>query len=523
MNLSPARILLQAIRFVTDIDIQALQHLTACHLDVLTVELVLRIILSYLPESTDPKLYTGFLQDLIDHNLNSLDDTRLGNTVHDTVSEKEARRQVRALHLLPLSNSLLLDLDLTDNFTRFLLIRAHRIDAETGSLPLVQTLLEPFLDHSEHLRTWVISILLPLLRLEYEYYPHLIRSYTLTEFEKLEGEGAITLLLSAAVQQDEDGRGLNFSRDIKGLVGPWMYGETRRKRRKLEIEGRNEENPTPPHKIKTIPSVLEVRSTGWANVNDWILNQSVRNYERAVHIMENWDGPGDVDYGGWDDEGEKVDGISMEKSALLYAQTGLATMYATSNASFQVIEGMYTILSRITQLLDLPSPPSLQFEDAASNLHGISVEYFETLYPSHISQTALLLDSNPITRPSKLSAKLSFLILLSARILHSLNYPLNYKKIASLSLFGNSEDQRTELKKILHAVAASRTMDEKSWAGMRPRLLWLRGWNYNTGTTAQVNLDLSHGLFHNVNGSDFETEILEALLNSGCTNHCHLV
>ena len=523
MNHSSAHIVLQAVRFATDTDIQALQHLTACHLDVLTVELVLRIILSYLPESTDPNLYTGFLQDLIEYNLNSLDDTRPGITVDDAVSEKEARRQVRALHLLPLSNSLLLDFDLADNFTRFLFIRAHRIDAETGSLPLVQTLLEPFLDLSEHLRTWVISILLPLLRLEYEYYPHLVRSYSLEEFENLEGEGAINTLLSAATQQNEEGHDSDFSRDIKGLVGPWMYGETRRKRRKLEIERRNEENSTSSHKNKTTVLVLEVWSTGWANVNDWILNLSVRNYERAVHIMENWDGPRDVDYGGWDDEGEKVDDISLEKSTLLYAQTGLATMYATSNASLQVIEGMYTILSRITQLLELPSPPGLQFEDAASNLHGISVEYFETLYPSHILQNALLLDSNPITRPSELSTKLSFLILLSARVLHSLIYPLTYKKIASLSLFGNFEDQRTELKNVLHAVAASRTMDEKSWASVRPRLLWLRGWSHNTGTTAHIKVDPSHGVFHNVNHSDFETAILGALLNAGCTKCCQRV
>ena len=514
MSYSAASVILQAVRFAADADIQSLQHCIACHLDVLTIELTLRIVLSYLPESTNPSLYTDFLQELTDNNPNPLDDTELGKkALNEPVSKEEASRQVRALRLLSLSSSSLPDFELADIFTRFLLIRAHRIDTETGSLPLVQTLLEPFLDSSDYLRTWLISTLLPLLRLEYEYYPHVLRSHSLDEFEMLEPSTAIDTLLSGATKGG-DRHDLDIGRDLRGLVGPWMYGETHQKRRKLEIEGQVKGIPSSSSSSKgrATASTLEA---GWAKVNEWILDLSLRNFEQAVHVVENWDGPKDIDYGGWNDENEEVDDAYLEVSTLYYTQTGLATMYATNNASLQIIEGMYTILSRITHLLNLPRPPSLRFEDEASDSHTISSEFLDTLYPFHILENALLNHSNPITSPSKSSISLSYLILRSAYILHSIGHTLSYKRIANLSLFNNLEDQRAELKRVLHTAVGSKIMDAQAWASIRPKLLWLRDWSSFTRVTLGKIGNMSCGVFHQVDHVDFETEILGALLNAG--------
>ena len=517
MSRSAAFIIIKAVRFATDTDIQALQRLTACHLDILTTELTLRILLSYLPESTDPNLHTSFLQDLIGNNFNPLDDSGPANTVDEEVSEEEARRQVRALNILSLNCSSLDDIDPLDIFTRFLLIRAHRIDTETGCLPLVQTLLEPFLDHSEYLRTWFISTLLPLLRLEYEYYPHVVRSYRLEEFEKLEGGTAIETLLSADTKQDGERHNSNASRDLKGLVGPWMYGETHRKRQKLEAEGQTEGNCSSPVKSRTTALAPESWTLGWAKVNDWIFNLSLRSYDEVVHLVGNWDGPGDVDYGGWDDGDQTIDDITLEKSTLHYAQTGLATMYATDNVSLHIIEGMYTILNRSTEMLDLPRLPGLQFEDAAPDSYSLPAEFFDNLYPSHILWNALLNESNPLTSPSKSSTSLSHLILCSTGILCSIGHPLSYRRVANLSLFSNSDDQNTELRKVLHTAAGSKIIDKEKWASLRPKLLWLRNWGHITRNTAHAAEVSSHGIFHHINLSDFETEILGAFLTAGRT------
>ena len=505
MAVSAAHIVLEAVRLVTEAEVDGLRQLTARHVDVLKPELTLRIILSYLPESTDPSLYTGFLRDLVVGNLNALDEIEPPTALGDDLSEDEAQRRVRGLHLLPLSDPPVLYGEPLDMFTKFLLNRAHRIDAETGSLPLVQNLLEPFLDHSEYLSVWIISTLLPLLRLDYEYYPQRAPAYSLESFERLEGSIAIYTLLSEAARRNDDQRIVEIGRDLRGLVGPWMYGENHRKRRKINIEQESSQLPV------SMPEKSLLPISTWSEVNSWLLDLSLRDYPRVVHAIEQWDGPGDVDYGGWGDEAEARDTEALQEAKLSYSQTGLATFYATNDASSQTFEGMHNVLDRVTDLMKLPGLPGLQSEGAASDMFAIPSDFYVTLNRSDLVYDLLLTKSNPITVPSKASTELAHLLLTSAHILDSFGYPIACKRLADFSLFGSAQDQKNELKRVLHALHGKHIRDEGSWATIRQQLRWLRCWRA-LEINVESHQDFNHGVFSQIDEVELEIEILKAFL-----------
>ena len=505
MAVSAAHIVIGAVRLATEAEVHSLRQLTASHVDLLRPELVLRIILSYLPESTDPKLYTGFLRDLVAGNLNALDETEAPPALGDNLSEDEAQRQVRGLHLLPLTDPPVLSSKPLDMFTRFLLNRAYRIDAETGSLPLVQNLLEPFMNHSEYLSVWVISILLPLLRLDYEYYPQRIPAHSLEAFERLEGSIAVYTLLSEAARRNDDQRIVEIGRDLRGLVAPWMYGENRRKRRK--INGAQESSQLP---VPTSDNGLWTVSE-WSEVNSWLLDLSLRDFSRVVHAIEQWDGPDDVDYGGWGDETEARDTERLQEAKLSYCQAGLAAFYATNDASSQTFERMHNVLDRVTDLVKLPGLPRLQSEGAASDILIIPSDFYMSLNRSHLLYDFLLTKSNPITVPSKASTELAHLLITSAHILNSFGYPIACKKLADFSLFGSTQDQKTELKRVLHALNGKHIRDEGSWATIRHQLLWLQCWG-TSEANVESHQDSDHGVFSQVDKVELEIEILKAFL-----------
>ncbi len=107
----------------------------------------------------------------------------------------------------------------------FLILRAYAVDDGSGALPELPGLFTPFLDLSPRLRTWAISVLLPLLRRNCEYYPDTPLPLTLADFEHLPDRLAVARLLSQTGAREET---LPFvGRDLRGLIGPWLYNERR--------------------------------------------------------------------------------------------------------------------------------------------------------------------------------------------------------------------------------------------------------------------------------------------------------
>jgi len=508
---SQAHVILKAVYLTTNGEISALCQLTTESL--LRQEHLLRILLTYLPEGTDPQAYTGLLLDISKYGF--YDPRRPPSVLHtpalEEISEAEARRRVRRLRLTPLASSDLPIDSNTDPLTLFLVRQAHKIDADTGSTSLILQLLEPFVDHSETLQTWMISNLLPLFRSEYEYYPRSTAPLSLADFERLEGRVAIQSLLSKAAQKDTHGERVEIGRDLRCLVGPWMYGEGSRKRRKLDHgHGRTGSLSTAgATKIGEIAGG-DNRASDWSYVNESLLELGIRNYPRAVDAFVQWAGPTDVDYGAWGNDRLPVDEDNLSEPIRQYAQAGLAVNYATNDASMETIMGSHRVLVRVAETSKVEEPLDLKRSDTQIS-SGITQEYLNSLSPAHLLYNALLGPRNPLTSPSNQATALFNIVLASCYKLLNLGNVRSCKRVVELILFSTASDQIAELRKTLHKLKSEK-MDEPVWASVRRQLLWLRDWEEQSNDSTKE----PRGTFNKISATQLEKEILRAIVDGGC-------
>ncbi|GJP98290.1 hypothetical protein CBS63078_1208 [Aspergillus niger] len=505
-GLSGAHAILLATHLCATGNVVALPHLQAKFPAHLPLERVLRIILTFLPESTEPSSYTPVLQALVDGQL-----PEAGGAGIDTTSVKDlpaaiVRKRVRKIRLLPLQYPGDEDSqDPSDLLTKFLIHRAHRIDLETALQPLVLDLLLPFYQRSEVLRTWLISSLLPLLRLNYEYYPSQDETFSLDILESMDNSIAVNVLLSMTGATKSS---MDLVRNLRGLVGAWMYGSNRSKRRRLN-EAMQETSivlPQDEAQPKTPSGV------GWQQVNEWLLARSLVDHESAVNAFVNWDGPEDVDLGGYAEDKEGLSDDELQDLRRRYGQTGLAVVYANSDPSPPALDGSVRILARIAEFLKLEehsflSPDNSEFPDVKFDPVPISSASRVSLL-----QNALLVASNPLTRPS--ASSISFLsgICLSLRILNDLGHPTPCRTAANICLLNNQETQLFELRSVIASVVRQ-ARSGHDWSKTRQQLLWLRDWQADHTENTSDRPDY-HGLFWRVPQDVVEAEILKALLEA---------
>lgn len=523
IGLSPAHVVLQAVHHTINADIAALRQLTAQRQDVLKLEITLRILLTYLPAGTNPDQYIDFLREISQNSLteylsNAYDDAIRSSHLppEQEITEAEARLRVKRLRLVPLKDHQAYYNQDADPLTLFVLRQAHRIDSETGSLDTVQQLVEPFVDHSEVLRVWAISYLLPLLRLDYEYYPRSGPSHLLADFEKLDGRLAVQSLLSKGVSKKDPGDTQNIGRDLKGLVGPWMYGESTRKRRKLDTRSRRKAS------ISTGAGNEEITGNGkagsdWSHVNDWLVDLSCRDFQKSVDVVQNWAGPSDVDYGDWGSGNHPLSEEQLQSATQRYAQTGLAAVYAANDSLYaekkstkEAVLGSHRILLNVAELVSIDPPASLaRTGDGITS--GISREFLDSLSPTHLLHNALLRPGNPLTTPSKNSIMLFNLFLFSSYKLFEFGNFKSSRSLAELSLFASQEEQRAELKKTLFTLKSDTSIEkEEVWPSIRRQLLWLQHWERQEGAE-----DEPRGIFGRIAKAEVEVEILKAMLDGG--------
>ncbi|KAL8788326.1 MAG: hypothetical protein Q9213_001723 [Squamulea squamosa] len=512
-DIQRARIVLEAVQLAISAEVGPFQQLIARETEVLHLELVLRILLTYLPESTEPHLYINLIQHLatgIDHQPQQSSSGPAEPS--NELSDEDTRHQICQLHLLSVAEEQDLQAGCTDLISLFLVHRARRIDVETGSIPEVQQLLEPFLDRDPYLRTWMISNVLPLRRLEYEYYPQIDDPYTIEAFEKLEGRPAINSLLSRSARTASD-QPAQSARDLRGIVGPWLYGERSRKRRKTHHDGRRSSLATPTTVERKAEPNEGNHLSGWSDVNDWIVELALRDFEAAADTVEQWDGPHDVDYDGFGDDEELDDDIHGIR-AQLYAQAGLATIYVASGTSISTFERSYSILKKVAHRLGLHEPPAFE-EDHQPSLSVLSKDYLDNLSEIHLLHNAFLRPENPLTLPDNPSLAFAYLVLRSCILLQRLGHPRAYKAIAGLAAFGRREDHMEELRRTLQKIPI-RTRDNGSWAEVRQQVLWLRDWRYEASTSGGSNEEALLGVFRKIGRVDAEIELLKALLRASC-------
>ncbi len=510
-KLGRARIILEAVHLASAAEIPTLHQLVAREPETLQLELVLRILLTYLPESTEPTCYVELLHQLARGAVYppSQSSPRPGQSGQE-LSDDEALHQVRQLHLLPLAEEQDLHAGCTDILTLFLVHRARRIEAETGSVPKIQELLEPFLERDTYLRTWIVSNILPLRRLNYDYYPSSEDPYTLEAFENLAGRPAIDSLLSRSVLK-RDTQTTQAARDIRAVIGPWIYGQSRRKRRKTHHD-RNKNLPVLPiSNEQSAPVEEEGSQSSWSYANDWILELALRDFAGAAEIIEQWDGPSDVDYDGYSNE--SLDSDSSRRLTRQYTQAALGVLYASSENSRSVFDVSSRVLQKVAHLSDVEVPRPLEEPHTASAAHLLK-DYIPQLSEAHLLHNALLRPENPITAPGQASLSYASFVVSSCGLLSQLDNPKSCRAAAGLASFSNREEQLGELHKTLQKVSLS-ARDKDSWPLVRDQILWLRDWQYHASLTREIVQEDSLGIFGRLSRVDVEVELLKAILKAG--------
>lgn len=527
-DLSAAQCVLLTAHYASEGNIKALHSFTPSRLDALDPELVLRILLTYLPESIDPKDYTTYVGEVASRLYLDTERQEIEVDVSPVkdISEAQASKKVKKWRLREIWPPAFPADAPKDLLTRFLCHRAYRVDAETGLLNFIPNLIEPFLSRNDYLRTWYISVVLPLLRLDFEYYPELESSgLSLDKFEKLEGrEGTDFLLRRAAEPENTSAQEDNVSRDIKGLVGPWMYGHTVRKRRKLghqpeEESTLNQDLSNGVTKIN-LDGVKPEDKTGhdWEYLYRWMVFHARENFSLITNAVEDWDGPGDVDLGGFNPGNSDLylDEDLQSKLEAQYAQAAFASCYAVQTNTQETIRGAHKVLARLAELLDFIPPPDLATSvDSLPKIERHATRLDQSQTVADLEPDALLKPEHPLTTPRMETYMLLQMILYSAYQFSGLDHPISLVNVAKLHFYANAEEQLAVLQKILRwLVKDGARKDDAQWTSDRARLMWLWSWGIDDD---DGDADGGAGVLGKITREQFEEEMLSRLLETSCT------
>ncbi|KAJ5945526.1 hypothetical protein N7454_002365 [Penicillium verhagenii] len=506
-GLSDAHAILLATHLCAGGNVIDLPSLKAQYPHCFPLERLLRIILTYLPESIEPSQYVPVLQELTENSDRTYPDREIDTTAVKDLSEAEARRRVRKLHLRPLKrDEEEEEVESSGPLTRFLIHRAHLIDTETALQPLVLNLVLPFYEHQPVIRAWLISSLLPALRLNYEYYPNRDDTLSLETLELLDDQTAVNILLSIAGPERND---MDLVNNLRGLVGPWLYGSNRSKRRRLNEAAQQNSISF----IEGTPKPKATELVGWEHVNEWLLSRSLVDPDSVVKAFVNWNGPEDVDLGGYDENSPKIASDSANALLSRYGQSGLSVLYAQADSSKSSLEGSFKILSRVAELLSLEECSYLSSTDTVLPSVNFDAELISSTSRASLLQNALLRPKNPLTSPSPSSISFASALLLSLRILTDLGHVIPCRVAANMCLHSNEDMQMAELQAVV-ASTVKQPRSKENWQIARQHVLWLRDWQAEHSDNGWDEPSSHHGLFWKLSRDTVETEILKALLSA---------
>lgn len=456
------------------------------------------MLLTCLPETLPSSEYVGLIQRIESGDLYSEPDLSISfdfSSVED-ITDAEAAKKTRRLHLLPLTWDCAPEDALRDPLSLFLIHRAHRVDQEAGLLTQLPDLIVPFLQHAPCIRTWMISALLPLLRRNYEYYSHEPVTQTLESFERLDSRTAVALLLSQTGVREED---LSYvGRDLRGLIGPWLYNDAR------WDSSVRKQNHTESSRAG------HVACPAWEHVLEWLTTQASVSWKVAVKAFDQWDGPNDVDLGQYGSEW-----LADEEQEALerrFARAALASAYLIPEASVDALSGVNSIITKIVSLLDQDPCPTLQV--ASSLLSPFAEPESDKLFSARsasLMRNDLLEESNYLTTPNQTSTRLLHVLTLSAFILTKAGVPCSVRRAGELAFLQDEREQQAVATKLIRSLSMDGPKnDDKYWIRARNEILWLRDWGTEE---ALPSSDFQiHGIFSRLKKDFLEVECLKAFL-----------
>ncbi|KAG6016015.1 hypothetical protein E4U43_004358 [Claviceps pusilla] len=487
---SPAKVLLLAVHFAAHADIDSFARLR--HLDASTLheEIVLRIILTYLPESTGPTLYIGFLQQLSDGHVEDAEAHDLDLSPVDGLTEAEATKKVKRLHLRSLKSSSIHSSLQEDVFSTFLVLRARSMDTETGIASQLLDLLLPFVHRSSYLYTWTSTIVVPYVKKG-----RMADSRnTLLQFEMLPDAEASNYLLLQPESSFQ--RQLDVDRDLRGIFAPWLYNLDRWK----EVAAGDETDPS------------GVICEGWQEARSWLVSQASSSWPVAVQVLEKWGGIDDVDFSY---------GLTMKLPKQFqdhfretHAATTLACVYSINDSSLECLSGLYDIVAKLRCKLSYDQKYE-SLEETLVKLPDLSLHNMSAFWEDRTASLAtnnILGPNNILTSPTAESTRFLLALIVSAYILTLHGHPCSVRRVGDLTFLRDSRDQKAAFTKALWTIdKQASTRDDEYIVQARKRLLWLRGWRNDALRASQT---FENGTFSAVPRETMDMEFLKLMLST---------
>jgi hypothetical protein len=509
-SLSKEQCALLAVHFASEADIAALRQLLSLRPDAFDFEFLLRCLLTYLPETTAPSSYTA-LVDAIAHGkqLETNESDSIDTASVQSLSVSKARKRVKTLHLLPLSHSAYCpESEFPEPLVRFLVYRAHLIDQQTGLLDLLPPLITPFLNQYPSLRTWFLSNVLPLHRLENEFTAGSDRTHTLEEVEVASDERGVEIWLSGALHRS-DGRKINgedIARDLRSLVGPWMYGSSARKRKRADHDSADSKRRRSSLSLQLGLSASEdSRPEGWDVPYYKLVETAKDNFPAVSETFSQWNGPLDVDLEEYDEPA--LSSEEETKTTNRFVQAAYSSIYHADGTDKRTISAAYNVLGKIASLSNAKPLPGLQTQLA--DLHQLQArsDMFKGIESVRSDIDSLMQEKNPLTKNSPQSLNFARFCIISAHVLDHLGHPISISGAAKTRNMLTMEEQASMFGRLVHSLVNGQKPPRMEWALIRLHLLWLWGWGSESSDTGL-------GMFGKVNKVSLEKDFLEALLST---------
>lgn len=504
---SRSKVFLLATKYASQADIPALNALISQYR--ISRELLLRILLSYLPETLESKSYTSLLKNLAS---SQNEQSVVYAPIEDEICEGNDEKLGKKLHLLPLAWPCTPCDIATDIFSTFLIHRCLRIDESTGLTIEIPTLLDPFIEMYPHLKKWMVSTILPLLRLNYEYYPNNVKYISIRNFDELDARAAIAYLLSRTGKERQINSSPYVGRDLKGLVGPMLCAGTRKMRQNRLKSCQSQ--------FTFVESILSVPSSNqlymqWEEAFLWIFGQAEASWKTAVDAIEGWDGPDDYDLGCYDIESPFTEDEKLFLKRR-YIRTAIATAYAISKESRDALMGIHRILVRILSLIDMHTIPSL--ESSCIDLKPVKQLDKDNLSQfSVINLKNLMNDENPMTKLTDFSINFLHASLVSSALCDRLECSINVNYAATLALQKDEYLQISFFNKLMLLLQNKSKSGDEFFIRVRNELLWLRSWGVKQHSNEKC-IGSGLGILGQLSEEFIETEFLKVLLSNGCYN-----
>ncbi|RCI13966.1 hypothetical protein L249_8072 [Ophiocordyceps polyrhachis-furcata BCC 54312] len=494
-KLSPAKVLLLAAHLAGHADVEGLRKLSGLYSEALREDVLLRTLLTHLPETAMPQVYVNFLREIHTGQFTPRPDLELDDSFVSELPEKVATREAEKLRLLPLESTDIPPQCQNDQLSRFLILRAWRMDSEAGMLRHVPDLLIPFLDLDSALRTWILSTALPFFRRNVEYYAESAPTHSLCQFQLLPANEAVVYLLSRSTgTQSIHG---HLCRDLRGLIGPWIFNEERwvEPGGELASGAHTQDSGT-------------LKCAGWEKFLEWLVSQATYCSQVLCDALKHWGGPNDVEFG----HGVSLNLSEPRQRYLVegYARAVLASAYVMPEVSWDSLTGLYQVCCKLRSLLghgqgDLPLP------DVLCNLPDMSAAILAVsggAEAANFLRRDLLQPSNPLTSGSGASTCFLMALLLSALVSSRLGILWTLKRAGDLAFLRDERDQKVELGKLMHAISGNAHQgDDDFWSRARHELLWLHDWGRPTDA-ASVG-----GVLGALTKDYIEGEFLKAMLS----------